>query len=281
MKRFIPILLMMTMAVPAFAATPATQAKKSVSPQLPSASKEPIEISAAKSLEWDRKNHTYTARKSAIAKQGAFQVASDTLIAKYRESKGVATNIYELDALNNVVIQNPPYTAYGDHAVYDVATNHAVLTGDNLKIMTATESLTAKDKIEFFGQENRLTATGDAVAIKSPDTLKADVLNAYFQKDAQNRLAMHKVAADGHVIIQTEKETVYGDKGVYDIPTQKAVLTGKVKIYQDKNWLEGTRAEVDMKTGISQLFAEGNKETEGRVKGVFYPKSQPESPAKK
>src|SRR4051812_29694184 len=107
MKWFIPILLMMAMAVPAFAATPVVQAKKNASPQLPSTSKEPIEISAAKSLEWDRKNHTYTARKSAVAKQGPFQVASDTLVAKYRESKGVATNIYELDAVSNVVIQNP------------------------------------------------------------------------------------------------------------------------------------------------------------------------------
>jgi lipopolysaccharide export system protein LptA len=264
-------------SAPAFAAE-APAAKSSGMP-MPSSSKEPIEISAAKSLEWNRKAHTYTAHKSAIAKQGPFQVASDTLVAKYSDAKGKngkagGTNIYELDAEDNVVIQNPPYTAYGDHAVYDVPTNHAVLTGQNLKIMTQTESLTAKDKIEFFGQENRLTATGDAVAVKSPDTLKADVMNAYFEKDAQNRLAMHKVTAIGHVVIITDKETVYGDNGVYDIPKQKAVLTGKVKMYQDKNWLEGTRAEVDMNTGISQLFAEGNQATEGRVKGVFYPKAQ-------
>ncbi|MEZ0224158.1 MAG: LptA/OstA family protein [Alphaproteobacteria bacterium] len=258
-------LLLLTMAAPALA-------KKESSP-LPASSKEPIEISAAKSLEWDRKNHTYTAKKSALAKQGHFQVAADQLVAKYRGAKG-STDIYELDAENSVVIQNPPYTAYGDHAIYDVVTGHAMLTGENLKIMTETESLTAKDSIEFFAQENRLTASGSAVAVKSPDTLKADVLNAYFQKDALGKLAMHKVTASGHVVIQTAKETVYGDKGTYDIPAQKAVMTGKVKIYQDRNWLEGTRAEVDMKTGISQLFAEGNQATEGRVKGIFYPKAQ-------
>lgn len=52
------------------------------------------------------------------------------------------------------------------------------------------------------------------------------------------------------------------------------MLTGKVRILQDKNWLEGTRAEVDMNTGISQLFAEGSSTGDGRVKGVFYPKAQ-------
>jgi lipopolysaccharide export system protein LptA len=272
MKYAFLALFLLTMTAPALA-------KKESAPQLPASSKDPIEISAAKSLEWDRKNHTYTAKKNALAKQGPFQVAADRLVAKYRGAKG-ATDIYELNAEDGVVIQNPPYTAYGDHAVYDVVTGHALLTGENLKIMTETESLTAKDSVEFFSQENRLTATGDAVAVKSPDTLKADVLNAYFQKDARGKLAMHKITASGHVVIQTAKETVYGDKGTYDIPAQKAVLTGKVKIYQDRNWLEGTRAEVDMKTGISQLFAEGSRTTEGRVKGVFYPKAQSETPAK-
>lgn len=265
-------LAVLTFAAPAFA-------KQESSSPLPAASNAPIEISAAKSLEWDRKNHTYTAKKSALAKQGLFQVAADRLVAKYRGAKG-STDIYELDAEDSVVIQNPPYTAYGDHAVYDVVTGHALLTGENLKIMTETESLTAQDSIEFFSQENRLTATGDAVAVKSPDTLKADAMNAYFEKDALGKLAMHKVTASGHVVIQTAKETIYGDKGTYDIPAQKAVMTGKVKIYQDRNWLEGTRAEVDMKTGISQLFAEGNQATEGRVKGVFYPKAQPEGQKK-
>lgn len=270
MKRLFLILLLALAAAPAVA-------KQESSPQLPVSSKEPIEISAAKSLEWDRKNRTYTARKSALAKQGAFQVAADKLVAKYRGAKG-STDIYELAAESSVVIQNPPYTAYGDRAVYDVETGHALLTGENLKIMTETESLTAKDSIEFFSRDNRLTASGSAVAVKSPDTLKADVMNAYFQKDASGKLAMHKVTASGHVVIQTARETVYGDKGTYDIPAQKAVMTGKVKIYQDRNWLEGTRAEVDMKTGISQLFAEGNQATEGRVKGVFYPKAQQETP---
>lgn len=208
MKSLIPLALAAFIATPAFAGPPAAPAAKGAASPLQMNSKEPIEISAAKSLEWNRKNHTYTARKSAIAKQGPFQVNADTLIAKYSEGKGGKSggmNIYELTAEDNVVIQNPPYTAYGDHAVYEVATNEATLTGQNLKIMTPTESVTAKDKIEFFGQENRMTAVGEAVAVKSPDTLKADVMDAYFQKDAQGRMAMNKVTAKGHVTIITDK----------------------------------------------------------------------------
>lgn len=245
---------------------------------VPGSSKEPIEISAARSLEWNRKNHTYVARKEAVAKQGAFRISSDLLTAHYDEKKG-ATNIYELSADSHVVIENPPYTAYGDKAVYDVALGQATMTGGDLKIMTPSETLTARDRIEFFSRENRLTATGDATAVRATDSVKADLLSAYFEKDVKTgRLAMTKVTADGHVTVRTARETVQGDKGVYNIAAQKAVLTGKVRLNQGQNWLEGTRAEVDMKTGISQLFAEGRKETEGRVKGIFYPKAAPAPP---
>lgn len=234
----------------------------------------PVEISAKHSLEWNRKAKTYTAREEAIAKQGAMQVSSDTLTAHYSEAKG-GTDITQLVAKGNVVIVSPPYTVYGEDAVYQVADSSAVLTGGGLRIETPTEKLTARDKIEFFGKENRLTATGDAVATRGTDTLKANVLNAFFQQSADNKMALDKITADGNVTIRTLKETVTGSKGVYDVTVGKATLTGKIRILQGENWLEGTKAVVDLKTGISQLFAEGNAATEGRVKGVFFPKKKP------
>jgi len=235
----------------------------------------PVEISAKHSLEWNRKAKTYTAREDAIAKQGDMQVSSDTLTAHYSDSSG-ATDITLLVANGNVVIVSPPYKVYGDKATYIVAENSAVMTGGDLRIETATEKLTAKDKIEFFGRENRLVATGDAVAVRGTDTLKANLLNAFFHKAADDKMTLEKITADGNVVIKTIKETVTGSKGVYDVVSGKAVLTGKIRILQGDNWLEGTRAEVDLKTGVSKLFAEGNRETEGRVKGMFFPKKKPQ-----
>ncbi|MEZ0262108.1 MAG: LptA/OstA family protein [Alphaproteobacteria bacterium] len=241
---------------------------------LPPAAKkeEPVEISASRSLEWNRRAKTYTARQNAVAKQGNFQLSSDTITARYNDNQG-ATHIFQMEALNNVIIVSPPYTAYGDKAVYDVAEDRAVLTGQDLRIVTETEKLTAKDKVEFFSKENRMVASGGATAERGTDTLKAEKMEAFFQKNPEGTLKVDRITADGGVTIKTEKETVTGDHGDYNIGTKKAVLTGKVKIYQGASWLEGTRAEIDLKTGISQLFAEGNAETEGRVKGVFYPKA--------
>jgi len=231
---------------------------------------QPVAISAAKSLEWNRKEKTYTAREKVVVIQGTVRMQSDLLTARYTDDNGM-TDISTLEAAGHIVIQSPPYTAEGDAAVYDVITGHAVLTGKNLKITTETDVLTARDKIEFFGAENRMTAVGKATATRGDDTITADALDAYFSRNSAGKMAIDKMTARGHVTVKTARETVTGDDGVYYITTQKAVLTGKVRISQGENWLEGTRADIDMTTGISQLLGGGDADTENRVRGVFYP----------
>ena len=237
-------------------------------------SSQPIEITAAKSLEWNRKTKTYVAREKVVVTQGTVRLQGDLLTARYTDDNGM-TDIYVLEMEGHVVIQSPPYTATGDKAVYDVKTGNAVITGKDMKIFTDADVMTAEDKIEFFGSENRLTATGKATVTRSADgVISADVLDAWFLKDAAGQMTVSSITAQGNVVVKTAKEKATGDSGVYDVPAQKATLTGKVKIFQGKNWLEGIRADVDMTTGISRLSGEGDLETEGRVKGVFYPSPQ-------
>jgi lipopolysaccharide export system protein LptA len=246
--------------------------------ETPTPAPQPVTISAVKSLEWDRKAKTYTARQDVVATQGAANIHSDILVAHYDEGNGGKSDITTMDADGHVTINSAPYTAYGDHAVYNVKTGNAILTGKDLKIISTDSVLTAKDSIEFNSKENRMTAVGGPKAVKGDDILTADTMSAYFNKDDAGKMAADKITAKGHVVITTPTETATGDEGIYDVPTQKAVLTGKVRILQDKNWLEGTRADVDMVTGISRLSGEGNATTEGRVTGTFYPQSKDDKP---
>lgn len=231
--------------------------------------KTPVEITAAGSLEWNRREKTYTARNDAVLKQGNLSISADKLIAEYQGNG--ASDISRMTAKGNVVIKSPPYTATGENCIYDLSTGLAVLTGGNLKISTPEESLTASEKIEFSTKENRLTATGQATALRGTDSLAAPRMDAFFTRDADGKMALDKITAAGGVTIKTARETVNGDSGVYDVKAGKATLTGKIRLYQGESWIEGTRAEVDLTTGTSKLFAEGNTATEGRVKGVFYP----------
>ena len=79
---------------------------------------------------------------------------------------------------------------------------------------------------------------------------------------------LQKVDAYGHVTIRTVTDTATGDRAVYVPDTGIARLAGgKVRITRGQNQLEGTEAEVNMKTGISRLLAG----KEGRVQGLMVP----------
>jgi lipopolysaccharide export system protein LptA len=270
MKKLILSASILFASTAAVAAVPSAVAETKAAPVL--SSSQPVTISAKKSLEWNRKNKTYTARDDVIATQGTTTLHSDTLTAHYTDEKGGGTtNITTLDADNHVTIYAPPYTATGDHAVYDVKTGNATLTGKDLKITSEDSVLTAQEKIEYNGSKNMMTAVGQPRAVKGNNTLTADAMSAWFAKDEDGKMAANKITTHGHVVIKTPTEWAEGDDGIYDVETQKAVLTGKVRILQDKNWIEGTRADVDMATGISRLSGSGNAATEGRVTGTFYP----------
>lgn len=264
----------------------------------------PVEIFADSTLEWNRVQKTYTARGNAIARQGKMQVKSDTLTAHYSGGQdasgksagsagGLGSSIEKMTANGNVEITSAPYTAFGDKAVYDIASGMATLTGSNLRIETPTESLTAQEKIEFDTAKNRLSAIGNATARRGADSLMSDNLVAHFAGGSDGAMTLQRIVADSAVTVKTARETVTGDSGVYDVTAGKATLRGKVRILQGENWLEGTRAEVDLKTGVSKLFGDAPRDAarpsltingvatpppapvgDGRVRGVFYPKKK-------
>lgn len=231
----------------------------------------PVEISAARALEWNRAQKTYTALGDVVAKRGDAALRGEKLTAFYT---GEGSGITRLVAEGGVAVSSPPYTAYGDRGTYTVDSGDAVLTGGNLRIETETERLTAKDKITYAAAQNTLTAEGGAVLVKDGRTLKAQTLTAFFRQGPDGKMATDRVTARGDIVIETGTETVTGNAGTYHVATQQAELTGNVVIRQGDSRLEGTRATVDMRTGISKLFADGNTETEGRVKGVFFPKKK-------
>ncbi len=275
MKKIIFIIPLLLITHLAFSAVPpeesAAQTDTTTGTSPTVSSEKPVTISAVKSLEWNRKEKTYTAHQDVIATQGTTKLKSDILVAHYADTGSGSSDINTMNADGHVTINDPPYTAYGDHAVYNVKTGNAILTGKDLKIVSDDSILTAKDRIEYNGKEDKMTAVGSPVATKGENTLTADAMSAYFTKDDAGKMAANKITSHGNVVIKTPTETATGDDGVYDVTTQKAVLTGKVRILQDKNWLEGTRADVDMATGISQLSGTGNTSTDGRVTGMFFP----------
>ncbi len=200
--------------------------------------------------------------------------------------------IYRLEALGNVHIFTPTDQAQGDRAIYDIDQAVLVMTGHDLKLTTPSDVLTARDTMEYWSQKHMAVARGNAVVVTNDGKrMTADTLVAYTSdtqqppagatpvaakapaspSDNDDPLAasgkLQKVEAFGNVTVRTPTDTAVGDRAVYVPDTGIARLAGKVRITRGQNQLDGTEAEVNMKTGISRLLSEAS----GGVRGLVVP----------
>lgn len=237
----------------------------------------PLEISAAETLEWHRDKQLYIANGAASAQQGDTTIKANILEAYYREPKAGGMQIWKIIARNNVEIHSASGNAYGDHAVYNLDESKAVMTGDNLKMLSDDQSLTADERFEYYTEENKLIAIGNTRIKRPTETLESDQVTAWF-KDGDASRELWRAEADGHVHIKTAEESITGDKGEYRKEDNKAEVIGNVVIRRGPNILEGTRAELDLLTNISKVFggknANGEGKNDGRVRGTFFPDSE-------
>lgn len=259
---YLAVLAVLSAALPAFA-----QAEKDP----------PLEITADRTLEWHRNDLRFIARGNVAAQQGDVTIRSETLTALYRETEDTSIDIYRLDADENVIIDSSEANAYGDQAVYDVDQGKAVMTGENLRMTSPDQTVTARDNFEYFVNDGRLIANGAVRIVRGEDTITTDQAIALFSENVEGERQLQRLEAKGNVIIKTPAETLYGDRGHYDAAGNIAEIYGNVRITRGPNVLEGERAEVDLTTNISRMFggaASGTTGTDsGRVRGVFYPDS--------
>ena len=227
----------------------------------------PLEVDAEQGIEWHQGDDSFIARGNAMARRGNVQLRADELIARYRKVNGT-TRIYRIEAVGTVNITSPGERIVGDRAVYDLDEAVAVVTGSDLRLTTPTDVITARDTLEYWENRNIAVARGAASAARGDRILRAQTLTATLIRDREGALRMTRVDAFDNVNITTADEFIRGDKGVYDVDQDIAVLEGAVRITRGENQLNGDRAEVNLKTGISRLLSLGQS---GRVQGLLVP----------
>lgn len=235
---------------------------------------EPLEITADETLEWFRDDQTFIARVNAVATQGQVSLSATTLTADYRETETRDMEIWRVAADGNVVIDSRETKAYGDHAVYDIDSGTAVMTGGDLKLVSPDQTVTARKKFEYWVANGKLVATGDAKVVRADDMLEAEKISAIFTENEQGERVLQTLEAVGNVVITTPEEVLTGRRGTYDAASNKAEITGNVKIRRGQNVLEGEKATVDLNTNVSTMFGGSAAGPDGRVRGVFYPGSE-------
>lgn len=220
----------------------------------------PIEISAENGIEWKRDARTYTARGNALAQQGDTSIAADTLIAHLDDQDELS----HWEAIGNVKIQTDRSTSYGDRAEYTEANRLLVLTGNNLKVVTENQTVTARDQIEYWRDKDAVVAKGNVVIVRPQKntTIKSDEATAYFRDqtddpatpDVESGSEVYQVEAQGHVRVDRKEQTAFSDHLAYNPDTEVAVLTGNVTINSKENTYRGARAELDLQNDISRLL---------------------------
>ena len=224
--------------------------------------KDPIEISADNGIEWKREARTYTARGNALAQQGSTSIAADTLIAYLDEQDELS----HWEAIGNVKISTNQSTSYGDHADYQESTRLLVLTGKNLKVVTESQTVTARDQIEYWRDKDAVVAKGNVVIVRPQKntTIKSDEATAYFRDKTDDPATpedetgdgseVYQVQAQGHVRVDRKEQTAFSDHLAYNPDTEVAILTGNVVIHSKDNTYKGARAELDLQKDVSRLL---------------------------
>jgi lipopolysaccharide export system protein LptA len=238
----------------------------------------PIEISADEGIEWHSRDKIYVAIGNARAARGDLQLFGDRLSAFYRDAEGGGTEVYRVEAQGNVRIVSPNESVYGDDGYYDVDRGVAVLTGKDLRLETEEDTITARDSLEYWADEGRAVARGEAVAVRRDKRILADQLTAHFEKNDKGELDLYAVKAKGDVRISTPSEFVRSDSGVYYVEDELAELFGAVKITRGDNQLNGGYAEINLETGVSRLMAAPpGGVAEGQVRGLLVPEKKTSS----
>ncbi|HUT49925.1 MAG TPA: LptA/OstA family protein [Alphaproteobacteria bacterium] len=265
---------------------------------------EPVHIEAEKGIEWRQKKKVYVARGNATVKRGDITVRAETLTAHYRtktdqtkpgatangkakpEAKpkakpkakpigfagalgGGGADVYKVTAAGNVRITQADKTIVGDFGVYDLDSGIFRLTGKHVSMATAKETITANQKIEYRTKQKIAIVVGNAIALKDGKKVRADRFTAFFANGKDGKLEIQRVIAEGNVVITTPTEVATADRGIYNHRSGIAQLVGSVKLTRGDNQLNGDRAEVNLKTGVSRLLAARGRD--GRVRVLVVP----------
>jgi lipopolysaccharide export system protein LptA len=89
--------------------------------------------------------------------------------------------------------------------------------------------ISADSGIEWQQDAQVYIARGNAMAKRGTTEVHADTLTAHYRpsKGSGGETEIYRLNADGHVTIKGERQTVVGDRAVYDIDQQIGIVTGK------------------------------------------------------
>lgn len=110
-----------------------------------------------------------------------------------------------------------------------------------------TINIDAEKQVEWHRNEQKIIASGNAVATKNDSTLYGNTITAFYEKvqleNGSQKTQLQKILSDGKVKLEMSKSTAFGEHFSYDLPTSQAKLTGNpAKIENETGTLTATQS---------------------------------------
>ena len=162
-----------------------------------------------------------------------------------------------------------PVTIEADSLEIHDKDRYAVFIG-NVVVKQGDSIMRSRElKVHYEGSMRGNQKDGGQKDQKSADAAKSRTAQTV-KNDPAQRIRM--IEATGGVIVTNKDQKATGDKGVFDMRTNLATISGNVVISQGPNVMRAEKLVVDMKTGFSRMEA-GGKGGNQRVQGLFLPSS--------
>lgn len=142
------------------------------------------------------------------------------------------------------------------------------------------------DQLEVLQNENKAIFTGHVVAVQDDVRLTSEKMVVHYKQqekgktkkadDASGRNSIEKIEVEKDVFMATPLETASGASGLYDVANKKITLNTNVVLTKDKNTLKGDRLVYDFNTGKSTVTSGGagsDGKSKGRVRALFIPEN--------
>jgi lipopolysaccharide export system protein LptA len=136
------------------------------------------------------------------------------------------------------------------------------------------------DSMEVRQSERVANFRGNVVAVQGDLKMTADSVKVYYNleqsaadtsKQQSGTTQIERIDAEGHVRIISPNQSATGSWGIYDVGHELLTLGGAVVLKRGDTQIQGSRLELDLKTGKSRMVSASSTDESGRVRGVFAP----------
>ena len=121
-------------------------------------------------------------------------------------------------------------------------------------------------------------ARGNALAVHEGKPLRGNILKALFRKKKNGKTEVYIIEAFDNVLIISDKDRLRADRGIYKVDSGTATLTSNVTITRGDSVLNGDRAVINLRTGISKLLTVNKLKSQTRrkkrVRGLIFPQKK-------